>query len=102
MIGFPGSLCRSLRTDRIAKTAIPGSTPGLARERLTGKYAAGAEAQLGALFGKKEPSCETTQWDRMKLNAERARASVDFEHYMNRIAGDRLRFMVWLTVAVTR
>ena len=49
----------------------------LARERLTGKYAAGAEAQLGALFGKKEPGSETTQWDRMKLNAERARASLE-------------------------
>ena len=49
----------------------------LARERLTATYAAGADAQLAALFGKKEPGSETTQWDRMKLNAERARASVE-------------------------
>lgn len=49
----------------------------LARERLNGKYATGAEAQLATLFGKKEPGSETTQWDRMKLNAERARASLE-------------------------
>lgn len=34
--------------------------------------------------------------------AERSRASVEFDHYINRIAGHRLRLMIWLTVAVTR
>lgn len=47
------------------------------RERLNGKYAADAETKLAALFAKKDPSSGMTQWERMRLNAERARASLE-------------------------
>lgn len=46
-----------------------------ARERLCAKFGAEAESKLATLFGKKEPGSDVTQWQRMKVNADRARAS---------------------------
>lgn len=48
---------------------------GCVRARLTSKFGNGAETQLASLFGKKEPATEITQWQRMHLNAKRARAT---------------------------
>lgn len=45
------------------------------RERLRAKFGGSAESQLSTLFGKREQGSELTQWERMKLNADRARAS---------------------------
>ncbi|MDH6592622.1 hypothetical protein M2165_002511 [Variovorax sp. TBS-050B] len=47
------------------------------RERLNDKFAEKAEEQLASLFGKKDPESGLTQWERMTINAERARASLE-------------------------
>lgn len=45
------------------------------RTRMRSAFGANAEAQLATLYGKKEPGGDVTQWARMKINAERARAT---------------------------
>ena len=45
------------------------------RQGLRAKFGGVAESELSTLFGKKEVGSDTTQWERMKINADRARAS---------------------------
>lgn len=45
------------------------------RSRLRAAFGSNAEGQLATLYGKKEPGSSVTQWERMKINAERARAT---------------------------
>ncbi|PTT19666.1 hypothetical protein DBR12_11730 [Acidovorax sp. HMWF029] len=59
------------RVLRVFRNAIVGRI----RERLRARFGATAEAEVAALFGKKEAGSDVTQWQRMKINADRARAS---------------------------
>lgn len=59
------------RALRVFRNAIVGHL----RDGLTAAFGEDTEAKLSGLFGKKEPETEVTQWQRMKINAERARAS---------------------------
>lgn len=59
------------RVLRVFRNAIVERT----RERMRATFGATAEAEVAVLFGKKEPGSDVTQWQRMKINADRARAS---------------------------
>jgi len=59
------------RVLRVFRNALVART----RERMRAQFGATAEAEVAVLFGKKEAGSDVTQWQRMKINADRARAS---------------------------
>lgn len=59
------------RVLRVFRNAIVGHI----RTRLRDAFGKDAEARLATLYGKKESGSSMTQWERMKFNADRARAT---------------------------